>query len=152
MKIILFEPQIPQNAGNVVRTCSVTNSSLVLVKPLGFSTSSRQVKRAGLDYWDDTNIEIIDDLKTYLAETPSPFTFFSSKSEKLYTEVSYTQESMLIFGSENTGLDPYFFETYPENFVTLPMQTNARCLNLSNAVAIGLYEALRQNNFNTCSI
>ena len=148
MKIILFEPQIPQNTGNIVRTCSVTNTDLILVRPLGFSTVQRQIKRAGLDYWNDVVIEEIDDLGAYLENIGHPFYFFSSKVTKKYTEISYEKEALLIFGRETTGLPPIFKERYPNRFATLPMKNEARCLNLSNSAAIVLYEALRQQNFN----
>ena len=144
MKIVLFQPQIPQNTGNIVRTCSATNSSLVLVKPLGFSTSSRMLKRAGLDYWKEVQIEEIDDLTSYLSEQPAPFYFFSSKGKKGYTEVEYTEDTILIFGSETTGLPGSYHKKWKDQFVKIPMMENARCLNLSNSVAIGIYEGVRQ--------
>lgn len=149
MKIILFQPQIPQNTGNIVRTCSATGTSLVLVRPLGFSTASRHLKRAGLDYWDGVEVEEIDDLHEYLLHQKNDFFFFSSKGTKCYTKVPYTNDSILIFGSETHGLDPKFFNLYPEKFYKIPMIKDARCLNLSNSAAIVLYEGLRQNDFST---
>ena len=148
MKIILFEPQIPQNTGNIVRTCNVTNSGLVLVKPFGFNFSSRLLKRAGLDYWQDMQIEIIEDLYSYLKHCSKDFYFFSSKAPKIYTNVQYPEDTFLIFGSETTGLPAIFWETWPEKFLTVPMASQKRCLNLSNTVAIALYEGLRQQSFN----
>jgi tRNA (cytidine/uridine-2'-O-)-methyltransferase len=147
MKIILFQPEIPQNTGNIARTCAVTGAELILVEPLGFSISKRQVKRAGLDYWDDVEISTIQNLEEYLESTPYPFYFFSSKAKKSYTDVQYDPNSILIFGSETTGLDPLFYERWPEHFITIPMLPGARCLNLSNSAAIAVYEVLRQNNF-----
>ena len=147
MKIILFQPQIPQNAGNIVRTCSVTNTGLVMVRPFGFSTSRRQLKRAGLDYWNDVLIEEIDDLPAYLQDANRPFYFFSSKTTRKYTDFSYENDALLIFGNETAGLPPVFREKYPDRFATLPMKKDARCLNLANSAAIALYEALRQQNF-----
>jgi tRNA (cytidine/uridine-2'-O-)-methyltransferase len=145
VKIILYQPQIPQNTGNVVRTCSVTGCDLILVHPLGFSVTDRWLKRAGLDYWEGVNVAMIDDLKTYLERnTSSPFYFFSSHATKLYTDVQYTPEDILIFGSETSGLSSIFFEKWPERFVSIPMLPQARCLNLATSVGIGLYEALRQ--------
>jgi len=146
MKIILFKPEIPQNTGNIIRTCFLTNTSLSIVIPASFSLSDKNLKRAGLDYFKDVNLEKIDDLEKYLIDKES-FYFFSSKAQKKYTEVEYTKNSILIFGSETSGLPNIFFEKYSSNFVTIPMKENSRCLNLSNTVAIGLYEALRQNNF-----
>ena len=147
MKIILFQPQIPQNTGNIVRTCSVSGADLILVKPLGFSISNRHLKRAGLDYWDEVNIEVIADLEGYLVSTPFPFYFLSSHANKLYTDVQYNESDLLIFGSETKGLDPLFLQKYPEKFLKVPMKTNSRCLNLSNTVSIVLYEAWRQQGF-----
>lgn len=147
MKIVLFQPDIPQNTGNIVRTCSVTNTSLTLVRPLGFSINSRHLKRAGLDYWDEVNIDLIDNLEALLEGESNPFYFFSSKSNRPYTEPLYTQEDLLVFGSETSGLSPIFFERWPEKFYTIPMASNKRCLNLSNSVSIVLFEALRQQNF-----
>lgn len=149
MKIILFQPQIPQNTGNIVRTCSVTGTDLVLVTPLGFSTSDRQLKRAGLDYWEGVNVELIDNLEAYLDAYPHPFYFFSSHATKRYTDVSYDKNTALIFGSETSGLPALFHEKWPERCVTLPMLETKRCLNLATSVGIGLFEALRQNNFHS---
>lgn len=110
--VILFEPQIPQNAGNIVRTCKVTGAKLILVKPLGFSTSSAALKRAGLDYWDGVDVEIISDLPLWLSQTDRPFYFFSSHAKTLYTQVEYSRDAILIFGSETRGLDSYFHQTW----------------------------------------
>ena len=145
--IVLFQPQIPQNAGNIVRTCKVTGSKLVLVKPLGFSTSNAALKRAGLDYWDGVQVEIIPDLLPWLSQAKDPFYFFSSHAKAPYTQVRYSRSSIFIFGSETSGLPPYFHTTWADSFLTLPMIKNSRCLNLSNAVSIVLYEAWRQHSF-----
>lgn len=147
MRIVLYQPEIPQNTGNIVRTCSATACGLTLVRPLGFSTSDRQLKRAGLDYWEGVDVEEIDDLDEYLNRSSSPFYFFSSKAKKLYTDVSYSEDSLLIFGSETRGLPEKFWNKWQNQFVTIPMAKNARCLNLSNAAAIALYEAKRQLHF-----
>lgn len=147
MKVILFQPQIPQNTGNIVRTCNATKSSLILVKPLGFSTSSRHLKRAGLDYWEGVEVEEIEDLEEYLKKSNSPFYFLSSKVARPYTDISFTQNAILIFGSETSGLPPQFKSLWKDKFFTIPMQKDARCLNLSNSVAIVLYEGLRQQDF-----
>lgn len=147
MKIVLFQPQIPQNTGNVVRTCSVTGTNLILVRPFGFSTTSRHLKRAGLDYWEGVCVEEIDDLEAYLDTTDAPFFFFSSHADKLYTEASYPPTSLLVFGSETAGLPAHFRQKWPNHFYKLPMLEESRCLNLATSVGIGLYEALRQNQF-----
>lgn len=147
MKIILYQPQIPQNTGNVVRTCAVTGMSLSLVRPMGFNPTDRHLKRAGLDYWEGVDVSYIDDLDTYLNTTPHPFYFFSSKAEKYYTEVPYTSETLLIFGSETSGLPPSYHERWPERLVKIPMIPGVRCLNLATSVGIGAYEAWRQQGF-----
>lgn len=148
MEIVLFQPEIPQNTGNIVRTCSVTNTKLTLVRPLGFSVSDKTLKRAGLDYWNEVEINYIDDLIAYLDSTKKDFYFFSSKAKSLYTEVSYSKNAIIVFGSETSGLPKEIHQKWPEKFVTIPMVKEARCLNLSNSVAIALYEGLRQNHFN----
>jgi tRNA (cytidine/uridine-2'-O-)-methyltransferase len=146
MKVILFQPQIPQNAGNVVRTCAVTGSSLILVRPL-FSTSNRWLKRAGLDYWENVFVEVIDDLMAYLETTSNPFFFYSSKAKTPHSEVSYSPEHLLIFGSETEGLPLEFHKKWPDRFLTIPMIPNARCLNLATSVGIVVYEAWRHLNY-----
>jgi tRNA (cytidine/uridine-2'-O-)-methyltransferase len=147
MNILLYQPQIPQNTGNIVRTCSVTSTSLILVKPLGFSVSSKHLKRAGLDYWNEVEIKYIDDLLEYLNTLQVPFYFFSSKATTPYTSINFSKEDILVFGSETFGLPSEIFELWPEKCYTIPMVSDARCLNLSNSAAIVLYEALRQQNF-----
>ncbi|MEX0962048.1 MAG: tRNA (cytidine(34)-2'-O)-methyltransferase [Simkaniaceae bacterium] len=151
LKIILFQPQIPANTGNIVRTAHVTGASLSLVRPLGFSVSNRHLKRAGLDYWEGVDVTFIDDLFEYLKRTNRRPIFFSSQASQSYTEIQYQTDDMLIFGSETEGLPSIFKENWPENFVTLPMKKGARCLNLSNSVAIALYEAWRQIEFKPMS-
>ena len=145
MRVVLYHPQIPQNTGNIVRTCKVTGTDLVLVHPLGFSIDDRSLKRAGLDYWDGVNVIEIKDLISYLHSLSPPLYFFSSRAKKMYTDVGYTKDCTLIFGSESAGLPDEYRDLWPENFVTLPMKPNSRCLNLSTAVGIGIYEALRQS-------
>lgn len=147
MKIILFQPQIPQNTGNIVRTCSATGADLVLVRPLGFSTNSRHLKRAGLDYWEGVNVLEIDDLEAYLEKTDAPFYFFSSHAKVSYSDTCYAPNSLLIFGSETKGLAPLFWERWSDRFRTIPMIENTRCLNLASSASIVLYELLRQNQF-----
>jgi tRNA (cytidine/uridine-2'-O-)-methyltransferase len=147
MEIVLYQPEIPQNTGNIVRTCSVTHTSLTLVRPLGFSVSSKVLKRAGLDYWDEVNIHYVDHLMEYLLKCNRPFYFFSSKVKTPYTDISFTSEDLLIFGSETSGLPQEFFTKWLDKFYTIPMAPQARCLNLSNSVSVVLYEALRQQKF-----
>jgi tRNA (cytidine/uridine-2'-O-)-methyltransferase len=147
MKIILFQPQIPQNTGNIVRTCSVTGVSLVLVKPLGFSVSDRHLKRAGLDYWEGVNVEIIEDLEAFLEKEKGAIHLFTSKAKKWYTDQKYKEEDVLIFGSETEGLPKKIIAKYQESCVKIPMIDGARCLNLATCVGIALFEAKRQLNF-----
>ena len=147
MKIILYQPQIPQNTGNIVRTCAVTGSDLLLVEPLGFSVSDRWLKRAGLDYWEGVNVETTDNLEAYLEGYQGNFWFLSSKATRCYSEVSYKSNDLLIFGSETSGLPELFFERWPEKFLTVPMLPTARCLNLATTAGIVVYEAWRQQNF-----
>lgn len=147
MKVILFQPQIPQNAGNIVRTCAVTGCSLAMVHPLGFSTQDRWLKRAGLDYWEGVQVDFLEDLETYLENLPHDFYFFSSKAKKYHTEITYTSNSVLIFGSETAGLPQAFHEKWQEKFVKIPMRPEARCLNLAVSVGVGVYEAWRQQQF-----
>lgn len=144
MEIILFQPEIPQNAGNIARTCAVASAKLTLVRPLGFAFSSRQLKRAGMDYLEEVECQTIDDLEPYLKE---PFYFFSTKGKRKYTEINFKKNSQLIFGSESAGLPSYIHEKWANHFYTIPMQSGKRSLNLSNAVAIVLYEAWRQLGF-----
>ncbi|MCB1109836.1 MAG: tRNA (cytidine(34)-2'-O)-methyltransferase [Chlamydiia bacterium] len=148
MIIVLYHPQIPANTGNIVRTCHATGSELILVRPLGFHTDDKSLRRAGLDYWEGVKVTLIDDLISYLENTSLPFYFFSSKSKISYTDASFEEKAILIFGSEVAGLDPIFYQRWPEHFYTIPMRKGSRCLNLSNATAIVLYEALRQSTFN----
>lgn len=147
MKVILFQPQIPQNTGNIVRTCAVTGCDLVLVRPLGFSITDRWLKRAGLDYWEGVNVEIIDDLEALLKETSNRFYLFSSKATKFYSEQSYQKDDWLIFGSETSGLPLSITDAWPEYCTTIPMLPGSRCLNLATSVGIGVCEAWRQQGF-----
>ncbi len=147
MKIVLVHPEIPQNTGNIVRTCAVSGCELILVRPLGFSISSRRLKRAGLDYWEGVPVDVIDDLPAYLEQTTTPFYFFSSHAEQFYDQVAYAPDSLLIFGSETGGLAPIYRKRWPSHFYKIPMRIGARCLNLSNAAAIVAYEAWRQQKF-----
>jgi tRNA (cytidine/uridine-2'-O-)-methyltransferase len=147
MKVILYQPCIPQNTGNIVRTCAVTGNDLILVPPLGFSISDRWLKRSGLDYWEGVDVQVLEDLESLLENTDSHFYFYSSKATKLYSEVQYQPNDYLIFGSETSGLPAHFHEKWPERFVRIPMKEGVRCLNLATSVGIGVYEAMRQNHF-----
>jgi tRNA (cytidine/uridine-2'-O-)-methyltransferase len=147
MKIVLFQPQIPQNTGNIVRTCSVTGNELILVTPLGFSVNDRWLKRAGLDYWEGVNVQIVDDLESLLQNTSDNFYFLSSKASTCYSEHTYGKNDWLIFGSETSGLPSEWSQRWPERYARIPMQPEARCLNLATSVGIVVYEAWRQQGF-----
>ena len=145
MNIVLLEPEIPQNAGNIARTCAVTKSTLHLIKPLGFSVENKYLKRAGLDYWNLLDIYYYDD---FLKKNKYPVIFMATtKSKKLYTDVQYQQNDYIMFGKESAGIPEEILLQYPQTSVRIPMFEQARSLNLSNAVAVVLYEALRQQNF-----
>ncbi len=145
MKIVLYQPQIPQNTGNIARTCAATGTGLILVRPFGFSTNNRHLKRAGLDYWDGVEVEEIDEIESLLGNPH--FFFFSTKASKPFTEASYPKDSLLIFGSETDGLPSLLHEKWADRFFTIPMVPDHRSLNLASSAAIVLYEALRQNHF-----
>lgn len=144
MKIVLYQPQIPQNTGNIVRTCAVTGADLVLVRPLGFSISDRWLKRAGLDYWEGVSVDVIDDLESFLNEHEECY-FFSSHATTSYTSVTYSKNAVLVYGSETSGLPKQIMEKYAARCVTIPMREGVRCLNLATSVGIGVYEVIRQN-------
>jgi tRNA (cytidine/uridine-2'-O-)-methyltransferase len=151
VRIILVHPQIPQNTGNVVRTCAVTGSDLTLIEPLGFSTSNKMLERAGLDYWEGVSVSVESDLMALLEKTEAPFVFFSSKGKPSYTDFSYPPDSYLIFGSETKGLPEACWQRWPDRFATIPMIPGARCLNLASSVAVVTYEAWRQQDFTSQS-
>jgi tRNA (cytidine/uridine-2'-O-)-methyltransferase len=144
--IVLVEPEIPQNTGNIARLCVLTESSLHLVGKLGFSTSDYYLRRAGLDYWECLTVSYHKDLEDLESASPlSRFLYVSTKAHRLYTEIQYGWEDFLIFGSETRGLPPQLIEAHPETAIRIPMWgARPRSHNLSNAVAIVIYEALRQ--------
>ena len=146
--IVLVEPEIPQNTGNIARTCAATGASLHLIRPLGFAIDSAKLKRAGLDYWDSLDITYYDGLADFFDKHPdADFYCFTSKAKRAYTEIQYPENVFLFFGKETAGLPPEFTTQHPERCVRLPMRPGQRCLNLSNAVAVGVYEVLRQHGF-----
>lgn len=145
LNIVLFEPEIPQNTGNIARLAACTNSDLYLVGKLGFSIDSRHLKRAGLDYWDDVNIKRVDTLEELWQKFPeNNFYYLTTKSDKLYTDVQFVDGDFLVFGPETRGLDEGLLQEKSDNAITIPMLDGQRSLNLSNSVAIVVYEALRQ--------
>ena len=148
MNIVLIEPEIPQNAGNIVRTCAATGTKLYMVKPLGFSLDEKHFKRAGMDYRDFANIEVVDSFEELLNRfKDKTFYYASTKSKKTYAEVSYEPDCFIVFGKESYGIKESILKQNLETCIRIPMVDEARSLNLSNSVAIILYEALRQNSF-----
>jgi tRNA (cytidine/uridine-2'-O-)-methyltransferase len=141
MKIILFEPQIPQNTGNIVRTCSVTGCSLTLITPLGFSIDDKSLKRAGLDYWEGVSVEIENDLETVILRHMPRIFFFTSKATKSFYDVKFQPDDVLVFGAETHGLPAFVHEKYQEHCLKIPMIDKARCLNLATSVGIATYQA-----------
>ena len=147
MHVALFEPEIPQNTGNIVRTCNATGAVLHLIEPLGFAIDNKKLKRAGLDCWHDMDIRYHKDFDTFLENVPGRTWFFSSYATKPYHEITYREGDCLVFGKETTGFPVWMREKYAAQFLRQPMLPGARCLNVSNSVAIALYEALRQQDF-----
>ena len=148
LNIVLVEPEIPQNTGNIARTCAATGSRLHLIEPLGFDISDRQLKRAGLDYWHLLDVQTYRSLEDFFARNEvRQMRLFSTKAPRCYTEPAYEDECYLIFGKETKGLPEDFLEAHAADCVKLPMIQEARSLNLSNAVAVGVFEALRQLGF-----
>ena len=148
LHIVLLEPEIPQNAGNVVRTAAATGSVLHLVEPLGFSLDEKHLKRAGLDYWDKARIVVHKSVKDFFSSIEGGRVFFfSSKGHQRYDEVSYQDGDYLVFGKESVGIDESLLKEHEDNVLRIPMLEGIRCLNLSNAVALVVYEALRQTGF-----
>ena len=148
LNIVLVAPVIPQNTGNVARTCAATGSVLHLVRPLGFDISDAAVKRAGLDYWHLVDVHVYDDLDELFAKNDvRQMRLFSTKAPRSYAEADYEDGCFLFFGRETTGLPEDFLDAHYESCVRIPMRAEARSLNLSNSVAVGVFEALRQLDF-----
>lgn len=150
INVVLYQPEIPPNTGNIARTCAITGAKLHLIKPLGFSIDDKQVKRAGLDYWHLLDLEVHESLEEFLEKYGDKTLFFSStKATQYYHEVAFTEDCFIVFGRETSGLPSLIHERYAEQRIKIPMLQNeaARSLNLSNSAAIILYEALRQINF-----
>ena len=146
--IVLVEPEIPQNTGNIARTCAATGATLHLVKPLGFAIDNAKLKRAGLDYWDKLDIRYHDSLDAFLEKHgQDALYFFTTKAPRNYAEVSYPKECFLVFGKETAGLPETLLRDHPDSCVRIPMRETLRSLNLSNCAAIAVYEVLRQNGF-----
>lgn len=148
LNIVLVEPQIPQNTGNIARTCAATGARLHLVEPMGFRVDDKKLKRAGLDYWYLLDITYYDSWADFLSRNPDARCFFfTTKGRSLYSGEQYPDNAYLVFGREDAGLPETLLRQHPDDCVRLPMREEARSLNLSNTVAIGVYEVLRQWNF-----
>ena len=148
MNIVLVEPEIPQNTGNIARTCAATGAMLHLVKPLGFSLDDRYMRRAGLDYWFLMRYAVYEDLEDFFRKNGTERCWLAStKAARCYSEVTYRDGDFLLFGRESRGLPESLLARMPEQCVRIPMRSEARSLNLSNAAAVVLYEALRQRGF-----
>ncbi len=146
--IVLVEPEIPQNTGNIARTCVCTGASLHLVRPLGFSLSEKQLRRAGLDYWKDLELRIYDDFSAFEQAHPDArMWLLSTHAARAYTEAGFQDGDYLVFGKETAGLGPALLGRFPEAALRIPMKETQRSLNLSNAAAVVLYEAMRQTGF-----
>ncbi len=147
INIVMVEPEIPQNTGNVARTCAATGARLHIVRPMGFEPDDKKLKRAGLDYWHYLDITYYDNLEDFFSKNSGPFYFFTTKARKAHSDVSYPDGSYLVFGKETRGLPEELLLRHPESCVRIPMASTIRSLNLSNSVAIAVYEALRQWNY-----
>ena len=148
LNIVLVEPEIPANTGNISRTCSVIGAALHLVHPLGFDISEKAVKRAGLDYWDKLDITYYDGLADFYAKNPgAEVYYFTTKAKHVYTEIDYPETVYIMFGKETRGLPEELLLAHPDTSVRIPMRNHLRSLNLSNSVAIAVYEVLRQYDF-----
>jgi len=148
MNIILHEPEIPANTGNIGRTCVATGTALHLIRPLGFDISDKAVRRAGMDYWKDLELYVYEDFNDFISKNPNARIYMATtKAKKAYTEVIYEENDFIMFGKESAGIPEEILIKYEDTSVRIPMIGEIRSLNLSNSVAIMLYEALRQQDF-----
>ncbi|MBE6732624.1 MAG: tRNA (cytidine(34)-2'-O)-methyltransferase [Ruminococcaceae bacterium] len=149
INIVMVEPEIPQNTGNVARTCAATGARLHLVGPMGFKIDDKKLKRAGLDYWQYLDITYYDSLEDFFAKNNGNFYYFTTKARHSYTEINYPDDCYILFGKETKGLPEELLLKNPDTCVRIPIMGEIRSLNLSNSVAIGVYEILRQWDFPT---
>lgn len=147
LNIVLVEPQIPQNTGNISRTCAVTGTRLHLVRPLGFEVTDKNLKRAGLDYWNELDITYYDSLENFFSKNSGSFYYFTTKGKNTYSDIKFPDNSYLVFGREDAGLPEALLVKNPDSCLRIPMRPRLRSLNLSNSVAIAVYEVLRQWDF-----
>lgn len=147
LNIVLVEPQIPQNTGNIARTCAATGARLHLVGPMGFQIDDKKLKRAGLDYWHLLDITYYDSLEDFFKKNQGQFYYFTTKGQNRYSDIAYPEDAYIVFGREDAGLPEELLFQHLDRCVRLPMIPGARSLNLSNTVAIAVYEVLRQWDF-----
>ena len=148
MHVVLYTPEIPQNAGNIARTCAATRTGLILIEPLGFEVSDKYLKRAGMDYFSMVDMQVLPSFEALMEKYPgAAYHFASTKAPRAYTEAVYGPEDFLVFGCESKGLPESLLSRVYDRCIRIPMRSEARSLNLSNSVAIVLYEALRQQGF-----
>ncbi|MCH4239030.1 MAG: tRNA (cytidine(34)-2'-O)-methyltransferase [Oscillospiraceae bacterium] len=149
LNLVLVEPEIPQNTGNIARTCALTGARLHLVGPMGFQIDDKKLKRAGLDYWHLLDISYYNSLEEFFAKNNGPYFYFSTKGQHIHSDIPYPNGCYLVFGKESAGLSEELLKKHPESCVRIPMlnHPDARSLNLSNSAAIGAYEVLRQWNY-----
>ena len=148
LNIVLYEPEIPANTGNIGRTCVATGTRLHLIEPLGFKLNEKSLKRAGMDYWNDLDVTTYIDYQDFLEKNPgAKFYLATTKAHKVYTEVDYESDCYIMFGKESAGIPEEILVEHEEDCMRIPMNGDIRSLNLGNSVAIVLYEALRQNGF-----
>jgi len=148
MNIVLVEPEIPQNSGNIIRTCAATGAKLHLIKPLGFSITDKAFKRAGLDYFDKAQMAVYDSFdELHDKYKTSQFYYATTKADKNYCDVTYDEDCFLVFGKETKGLPKEILDANKGLLIRIPMRDSIRCLNLANSVAVILYEAIRQQHF-----
>ncbi len=147
LNIVLVEPEIPQNTGNIVRTCAATGARLHIVKPMGFTPDDKKLKRAGLDYWQFMDITYYENLNEFFEKTHGDYFYFTTKGRQTHSDVSYPDNCYLLFGKETAGLPEELLIAHPERCVRLPMMGEIRSLNLSNTVCVAVYETLRQWNY-----
>lgn len=149
LNIVLHEPEIPANTGNIGRTCAATNTRLHLIEPLGFRLDEKSLKRAGMDYWSNLDVTTYINYEEFLEKNPGAKIYLATtKAPKIYTEVKYSSDAYIMFGKESAGIPEEILVQHKEECIRIPMVSDIRSLNLSNSVSIILYEALRQNNFN----
>ena len=153
LNIVLLEPEIPANTGNIGRTCVATGTKLHLIEPLGFRLNEKAIKRAGMDYWDQLEVYRYDDYNDFLEKNPNAVIYMATtKAKKIYTEVKYEEDCYIMFGKESAGIPEEILLNNQEHCVRIPMIGDIRSLNLSNSVSILVYEALRQNNIDNMNL